>query len=637
MSADAITAVPDGDPERPAASWRRPWELVLLLGIVALAAWLRLRQLDLVEFKLDEAVAFDAARHILDGDLRSVGLTSSVGALNPPLFLYLTALPLVVWDDPLAATAFVAVLAVIAVALTYVVLRPRFGALAALAGAALFATAPWAVLYGRKIWAQDMLPVFTVSLLWSLFCVLERSRTRAVLLVPVLLCVTFQLNFSAIALVVPVVAVLAYRARQVHWPAFAAGVGVAILILAPWLVFEARHGFGDVRTLVTEGRGDSGSSVPGAGTIEAVRETTRIVGAIGWDYVAGASRALFAADAGHAWTFGRAASFLAVSLLALGLVTSTLRVLRGARLRRAWPYIALDTEGERRALLLVWIGGIWLSYATSATDRVYPHYLIVTYPVSFAIQALGLSDAVSAVRGRHRGAAQAGAIAVVAVMVSAYVAFTVSFDRFLDREGGTAGDYGVVYRDKSALARVVRERGLRVADEPVLDFLVTGDMEAPTGSQSPVQVRDSIRNPDPLFCDGDVRSFGPLAVCLPPSSSPGTTSAPRTKREGRRYASARSEGWQSGRMRRSRKQSETLRARWLIGRFCRCLSQLWRNGGITPSPGWARACARLGRTGAVERTVKRSVDRAHDRAAPLVTCFLEPFRANDVSHGMQDD
>src|SRR5206468_10850527 len=140
----------------------------------------------LVEFKSDEAVAVGLARRVLHGELPTVGLESSVGALNPPLFVYLTAIPLSVRDDPLAATAFMGVLAVVAVALTYVVLRPRFGALAALTAAALFATAPWAVLYGRKIWAQDALPVFTVSLLWSLFVVLERPRTRLVALVPVL-------------------------------------------------------------------------------------------------------------------------------------------------------------------------------------------------------------------------------------------------------------------------------------------------------------------------------------------------------------------------------------------------------------------------------------------------------------------
>ena len=119
--------------------------------------------------------------------------------------------PLWVRDDPLAATGFVAVVATVAVGLTYVVLRPRFGALAAVAATTLFATAPWAALYSRKIWSQDVLPLLTVTLLWSLFLVLERRRSIAVFFVPVLLCLAFQLDFAALALVVPAAVVLLYR------------------------------------------------------------------------------------------------------------------------------------------------------------------------------------------------------------------------------------------------------------------------------------------------------------------------------------------------------------------------------------------------------------------------------------------
>jgi hypothetical protein len=173
-----------------------------------------------MEFKDDEALAVRSGRDILHGDIRMTGLTSSVGAANPPLFVYLTALPLAFWNDPRSPTAFIGLLAVAAVAATYFVLRPRFSGLAALTAAALLATAPWAVLYGRKTWAQDALPVVTVVLLWSLFVQLERQRSRSVLLVPLLLSFTVELNFSALALAVPVVAVLLYRRRHVHWRAF---------------------------------------------------------------------------------------------------------------------------------------------------------------------------------------------------------------------------------------------------------------------------------------------------------------------------------------------------------------------------------------------------------------------------------
>ena len=58
----------------------RWWELAWVAWIVALAGWLRLRELGLAEFKADEATAVDLARRVLGGELPTVGLESSVGA-----------------------------------------------------------------------------------------------------------------------------------------------------------------------------------------------------------------------------------------------------------------------------------------------------------------------------------------------------------------------------------------------------------------------------------------------------------------------------------------------------------------------------------------------------------------------------
>jgi hypothetical protein len=494
---------------------RRWWELACAAAIVAVAAWLRLRHLGLVEFKFDEMTAVGLARRLLDGHLPTVGLRSSVGAMNPPFFIYAMALPLSVRDDPLVATGFVAVCAAVAVGLTYVVLRPRFGALPALGAAALFATGPWAVLYGRKIWGQDLMPIFTVGLLWSLFVVLERRRTRVVVLAPVFGCLVFQLGFSAVALVVPAALVLLYRGREVHWPAFGVGVVVAVLLLGPWLGHEVGNGFADVGKLVSGGRGDPSSVLVSSGPVQAVRQTVRILGVGNWDSV-GASHAEFADEAGTAWGLARAAGIAAAVLLAVGFVTSAVAVVRGGAVGRRWPFVDLDVRAARRALLLAWLVGIWISYATSSRDEVFQHYLVVTYPVSFALAALGLSDLVELARPRLRRAAAAVAVGALALVVAGFVAFTVSFHRFLASHGGVNGDYGVVYDHSHAAAKAVRLRGLRVGNDPVIDFLVAGRLDAPPGSSGLVDVQNHLDGSAPSPCDGKLRTFGPLSVCLPP-------------------------------------------------------------------------------------------------------------------------
>jgi 4-amino-4-deoxy-L-arabinose transferase-like glycosyltransferase len=475
---------------------RLSWGSAGVMAIVVLAAWLRLRHLGLAEYHDDQAIALRIAHDILHGDIRTVGLTSSSGAANPPLYVYIVAVVAGIHGGVLFATASVAVLSVVAIALTYVVVRRRFGGAVALITTALFATAPWAVLFGRHLWQQDYLPLVTVSLLWSLFVVLERDRTRVALLVPVFFVIAIQLNLSAVALLPPIVALLAYRARDVDWRALIAGAAVGVVLLGSWLAHNAKHGFRDFRLIVSNGRGHHGGAA-GTGTIEAARQTIHLVSAEGWSFLTGAQH-----QGGAAWTLGRTAGIVVIVLLMLGMVTSLVRVVRDGR------HPGIDTE--RRALLVVWLVGIWLAYISSSRSGAGPSYLIVTYPVSFLLAALGLDDAAGVV-GRRSAVISLAATAAIA---AAFVAFTLSFQTFVQHHGGTAGTYGVIYDDTAALAAAVRARGLNV-DNPPAEYLVWGHLGAPTGTTRFVTTRDRLRDTSPLPCSGQRRSFGPIEACFP--------------------------------------------------------------------------------------------------------------------------
>jgi hypothetical protein len=354
-----------------------------------------------------------------------------------------------------------------------------------------------------------------VALLWSLLAVLERSRTRAVAFVPVLLCVAFQLNFSAFVLVLPAAIVLLYRVTTLHWRWLGAGVVCAVLLLSPWLYHEATSGFDDVSVLLPGG-GAVSPPAGGPSAVEAIRHTVRLLGLGDWEYVSADSLPSFVDDAGPVvWKGARGASILAALLFAVGVIMCAVCVARTARRIRRWPWVDLGRPGATRALFLIWLVGVWIVYATPATDRLYPHYLIVTFPVSFVVQAVALADLTATFRRGLRSVAMIVAVGSLGTVVVANAAFTLSFHRFLDRTGGTAGDYGVVYRDKAELAAFVRAKGFRVADEDVLDFLVTGDIGVPRENAPLVTITDRIHNVRPP-CAGELRSFGPLDACLPP-------------------------------------------------------------------------------------------------------------------------
>jgi 4-amino-4-deoxy-L-arabinose transferase-like glycosyltransferase len=476
---------------------RLSWESAGAAAIVALAAWLRLRHLGLAQFNDDQAIALRIAHDILNGDFRTVGLTSSSGAANPPLYVYIVAFVVWLHDGLIFATGSTAVLSVLAVALTYLMVRPRFGSAVALVTAALFATAPWAVLYGRHLWQQDYLPLVTVSLLWSLFVVLERDRTRVALLVPLLYLIAFQLNMSAVALIIPIGLLLAYRARDVNWRAVVVGAIVGVLSLAPWLAHNAKHGFRDFRLIVDNGRGHGGAA--GGGTIEAFRQTIHLVSAEDWTFITGAHH-----EGGAAWVLGRAAGIVVIVLLVLGIVTTIARVVRDGRRP------GIDTA--RRALLVVWLVGVPLSYIASSRSGVGPHYLIITYPVSFLLAGIALVDAAALLPRRV-----VVSLAAAGAVTAAFVAFTLSFQSYVQRHGGTPGNYQVIYDDTAALAAAARRHHLHV-DFASAEYLAWGHVGAPRGTKRIITVRNRFNkfgDTTPLPCSGQRESFGPFDACIP--------------------------------------------------------------------------------------------------------------------------
>jgi hypothetical protein len=169
-------------------------------------------------------------------------------------------------------------------------------------------------------------------------------------------------------------------------------------------------------------------------------------------------------------------------------------------------------DTARRALLVVWLVGICLAYVSSSRSGVGPHYLIISYPVSFLLAALGLGDLAALLRRRAAlvSLAAAGAIA------AAYVAFTLSFQTFVRQHHGTTGNYDVVYDEAAALAAAARARGLHV-DRASVEYLVWRHLNIPDGVPATrvVTTRDRLRDHEPLPCAGRKRWFGPLEACFP--------------------------------------------------------------------------------------------------------------------------
>lgn len=488
--------------------------LAVVLGVAALA---RLWRLDLMEFKADEAEACRLALQViagLAGHLRPgqpfplVGLLSSVGVPNPPLFIYLLALPLALWRDPLAAAGFIALANVAAVGVCFRIGRRYFSPFVGLAAAALQALAPWAVIFSRKIWAQDLLPLVVGAFLLAAHAFLVDRRPRALAGLLVLTAAAVQLHFSALILggALAWLLVAGRAVVRVRW--LALGAFGALLLCAPYFLHLWRTDGSDFAHLGAW-RSESSSLVPaGQRFLLALRYPLSVSGGDETDALLGSQ---------PAWVL----PFAGVTGLAA--LAGLVRLCRRDRGTTAYP---------ARLLLAAWL--VLPTLGLVATGAVpFIHYFIILYPALF----LGLASACEWLASRRAAAGWA----LLAACLAGYAGLDASLARTVLARGGSPADYGVAYADKAAAVAFVLQ------DSPdavpvLLDGAHPGGLTAPEyrfllGLQSADRAAPAPRGAPPtryLLIDsfrfaltpaGQAgtrnlrrRQFGPLTIYVLPSS-----------------------------------------------------------------------------------------------------------------------
>jgi hypothetical protein len=395
---------------------------MLVLGVVLAAAVTRFCWLDLMEFKADEAEASRLALHALGFTEPGVGhffptrgLTSSIGVPNPPLFVYIVALPMAVVRTPIAAAALIAATNVLAVWLCYLVGCRYYSRFTGVAASALFALSPWSIVFSRKIWAQDLLPLTTTLFLLELHALVVRRRPIAIFWLIVILAVATQLHFSAWVFlpIVVAAAVMARDALSLRWVAL--GLAVAIALYAPFLI-EHWH------EVVHSATHRSPSPVSDERRfLHTVRVMAAIIGGDTFSTLLGSQSRL-----------ATPLTALLFPAACIGLVVA----IRGG-VRRVV---------QVRTLLVVWFALPVIALTLSRTEG-YIHYFIILLPLPFFGIALA---AEAATRSRPRLAA--GAIAVV---LAGFLVLDVEFFRTVIQDQGAPGEYGTGYRFTRAAAETI--------------------------------------------------------------------------------------------------------------------------------------------------------------------------------------
>ncbi|MEZ4642710.1 MAG: glycosyltransferase family 39 protein [Chloroflexota bacterium] len=215
----------------------RRTEIILVTAVLLLAAILRMGWPGLTEFKADEARLLQLAYDMAEGQFALRGISSSVGFPNFPMSVWLYAIPSLLWPHPYAATLFTGLLNTIAVAGCYWFVRRYWGVTAALAATIMLAVSPWAIIFSRKIWAQNLLPLFVMG--WGISATLAfvEQKSRYLWLHFLCLALAVQIHLAAVALIPATAVYLLIFRRRIAWKHVGVGIAIGIGTAVPFLIY----------------------------------------------------------------------------------------------------------------------------------------------------------------------------------------------------------------------------------------------------------------------------------------------------------------------------------------------------------------------------------------------------------------
>jgi hypothetical protein len=335
------------------------------------------------------------------------------------------------------------------VAATWWMGRRYYGQVAGLVAAALFAVSPWAVIYSRKLWAQDLLPLLVVGAFWAVHALCFGRKPRAVFWAVLLPLWIMQIHFSGLALAATVVVALVLFRPPIEWKWVGAALVVAVIPVLPYLNLQAERGWADFRkALATIGgqelnvpagmivHPESGyvlrTKAPWAHAL-AIMDGDRIEDILGLS----TRRAL---DPRGVWRESYFEDTLPVGnwlpLTQLALVFAAV----------AWLLVQGRRHPAKRGW---WILPVWLIVPVAvflvARLGTYVSYFVILYPANFLLFGLAAEQ----LWARYRWAV----LLPVGLLVAGNVMFVTNLFRFIEQNRGAHGTYGTVLADKQRAAR----------------------------------------------------------------------------------------------------------------------------------------------------------------------------------------
>ncbi|MBI5122289.1 glycosyltransferase family 39 protein [Candidatus Roizmanbacteria bacterium] len=241
----------------------KKWSLGLLTVILVLAAYLRLWGIaDYMTFLGDEGRDVLVAKGILEGHFTLLGPRASAGDFFlGPIYYYMIAPWLWLFHmDPVGPAVMVALFGIATVWLIYYVGKKWFNEVTGLTAAALYAVSPVVINYSHSSWNPDVLPFFSLLLMFLLFKTAQvKPPTKYFIGVGLLLGIVLQLHYLSLFLIIIAFVYIFFSQWYIikklqfiiivrHYLEVLLGF---VIGFSPFLAFEFRHGFPNIQAILS--------------------------------------------------------------------------------------------------------------------------------------------------------------------------------------------------------------------------------------------------------------------------------------------------------------------------------------------------------------------------------------------------
>lgn len=236
-------------------------EIVLLIIILVVASYFRLYRIsDYMTFLGDEGRDAIVAKDILRGNFTLLGpRASAADFFLGPIYYYMMAPFLLLSNyDPVGPAIMIALIGIATVFLVYYVGRKLFDAKTGLIAASLYAVSPLVIAYSRSSWNPNPMPFFSLLMLYLLYVGIQKQSNKHIFIVGLLLGIAMQLHYLSTFLAVIIFFFILVGQNFIskkkilqkyllYYSELTAGF---LIGLSPFLLFEIRHGFPNIQTIL---------------------------------------------------------------------------------------------------------------------------------------------------------------------------------------------------------------------------------------------------------------------------------------------------------------------------------------------------------------------------------------------------